>query len=84
MEFVAIITEYNKMEALKNYLREEDKLLVLKANYGSINLVTNIFMGLSYSNDENPANAVKNATAAMKVASSQNYTSKYAYYKDIR
>ena len=53
-------------------------------DYGSINLVTNIFMGLSYSNDEAPANAVKNATAAMKVASSPNYTSKYAYYKDIR
>ncbi len=84
LEFVALITEYNKMESLKNYLREEDKLLVLKANYGSINLVTNIFMGLSYSNDEAPANAVKNATAAMKVASSPNYTSKYAYYKDIR
>ena len=84
LEFVALITEYNKMETLKNYLRKEDELLVLKANYGAVSIQTDIFMGLSYSNDENPKNTVKNARSAMRVASSSNYASKYAYYKDIR
>lgn len=85
LEFVAFITNYNKMEMLKSQLRNEEHLLNPSATLGKDKIATKVYMGISYSNDTpNPQDAIINAKNALKIASNENYSSSYAYFKDLR
>ena len=48
-------------------------------------ITADIHMGISYSNDTpNPQDALTNAKNALKIASNENYSSSYAFFKDIK
>lgn len=85
LEFVAFVTNYNKMEMLKNDLRNEEKILHVKAEYAKEKVSTDIYMGISYSNDTpNPKDTLANAKKALRICSNPQYTSYYAYFRDIK
>ena len=85
LEFVAFITNYNKMEMLKSQLRNDEQILHASANLAGEKINTEIYMGISYSNDTpNPNDALGNAKNSLKIAANDNYSSSYAYFKDIR
>ena len=85
LEFVAFITNYNKMEMLKSQLRNDEKILHVTADMAGNKITADINMGISYSNDTpNPQDALTNAKNALRIASHENYSSSYAYFKDIK
>ena len=85
LEFVGIITDYRKMEILKKDLSNNEKILNVNADYGSINIKLSANMGIIYSTDAvNAKDAFKKVNEALRIASNQRYNSNYAYYKDIR
>ena len=85
LEFVAFITNYNKMEMLKSQLRNDEKILHVSADMAGNKITADIHMGISYSNDTpNPQDALTNAKNALKIASNENYSSSYAFFKDIK
>lgn len=85
LEFVAFITSYNRMEALKNSLINEEKILHVSATYASEKVATEVYMGISYSSDPgNRKDTLKNARYALKYASNPQFKSSYAFYKDVK
>ncbi len=85
LEFVAIITSYNRMEALKNSLRNEEKILHVSATYASEKVATEVYMGIAYSSDPgNRRETLNNAKYALKYASNPQFKSSYAFYKDVK
>lgn len=85
LEFVAFITSYNRMEALKNSLINEEKILHVSATYASEKVATEVYMGISYSSDPgNRKDTLKNAKYALKYASNPQFKSSYAFYKDVK
>ncbi len=85
LEFVAFITSYNRMEALKNSLINEEKILHVSATYANEKVATEVYMGIAYSSDPgNRKDTLKNANYALKYASNPNFKSSYAFYKDVK
>lgn len=85
LEFVAFITDYRKMDILKSNLNNNEKILHVSANYSNQKIETEVFMGIAYSNDTpNPKDALKNAKQAMKYSCNPQFSSNYAYYRDIK
>ena len=85
LEFVGIITDYRKMELLKKDLTNNEKILNVEADYGSINIRLSANMGIIYSTDAiNAKDAIKKTTEALKISQNSRYNNNYAYYKDIR
>ena len=85
LEFVAFITNYNRMEALKAGLNNEEKLLHVSATFGDKKITSEIKMGISFTNDTmNPSDVITNAYQALKIASNEQYAASFAYYKDIK
>lgn len=85
LEFVAFITNFNRMEALKNALKNDEKILHISANYANEKISTEVFMGLSYSNDTAARkDTVKNAKDALRICSNPQFKSAYAFYRDVK
>lgn len=85
LEFVAFITNFNRMEALKNALKNDEKILHISATYANERIQTEVFMGLSYSNDTSVRkDAVKNAKDALRICSNEQFKSSYAFYRDVK
>ena len=85
LEFVAFITNYNRMEALKASLNNDEKILHVQATFGDNKITNEIKMGISLSNDTiNPSDVITNAKQALKIASNEQYQASFAYYKDIK
>ncbi len=85
LEFVGIITDYRKMEILKKDLTNNEKILNVNADYGSINIKLSANMGIIYSTDAvNAKDAFKKCSEALKISTNPRYNNNYAYYKDIR
>ena len=85
LEFVAFITNFNRMEALKNALKNDEKILHISATYANERIQTEVFMGLSYSNDTAVRkDAVKNAKDALRICSNEQFKSSYAFYRDVK
>ena len=85
LEFVALITEYRKMDMLKNNLYNNEKILHSHSKYLNDEIEIEVFMGISTS-DDTPSHkdSLKNAYQALKYASNPNFNSNFAYYKDIK
>lgn len=85
LEFVAFITDYRKMEILKNNVVSGEKLLHVSSNYASKKIDVNIYMGITKS-DDTPSHKdnLKHAKEALKICSNPNYNFNYAFYKEIR
>ena len=85
LEFVAIISNYNKMQTLKSYLNQDERILHVSANYADKVIELNVYMGLALSNDTAfSKDALANAKTALRVSESAQYKSNFAYYRDIR
>ena len=85
LEFIGIVTDYRKMEVLKKNLANNEKILNVNADYGSINIKLSACMGIIYSTDAiNAKDAFKKTSEALRIAQNPRYNNNYAYYKDIR
>ena len=85
LEFVCFITNYNKMMYLKNQLNNNEKILHVSADISNTKVTIDVCMGIATSNDTpNPKEALDNAKHALKISSNPQYTSNYAYFKDLR
>ncbi len=85
LEFVAFITSNNKMEALKNRFKDENRFLHPALEYPGGKIESNVYMGIAYSNDTpNRKELIKLAKNAMTTAMSPKYTANFAYYREIR
>lgn len=84
LEFTFIITDYRKMDLLKQALMK-DKLLKVAMQYGSIKLETDVYMGIADSTDVRLKSDLYKATKqALKTALMDQVRTNYIYYKDIR
>lgn len=85
LEFVAFITSNNKMEALKNRFKDENRFLHPALEYPGGKIDANVYMGIAYSNDTpNRKELITLAKNAMTIAMSPKYTANFAYYREIR
>ncbi|MDE7095754.1 MAG: GGDEF domain-containing protein, partial [Anaeroplasmataceae bacterium] len=85
LEFVAVLTDYRKMEKLKNDLINGEKILHMNVEYGSAKTKVEALMGICYSSDANSAKDImKKAKETVRICSKEQYSANYAYYKDIR
>ena len=85
LEFIGILTDYRKMEILKKDLMNNEKILNVQADYGSISIKMTAHMGFIYSSDAiNAKDAYKKTKESLKTAKNPKYNSNYVYYKDIR
>ncbi|MCR5231324.1 MAG: diguanylate cyclase [Acholeplasmatales bacterium] len=85
LEFVALITNFNRMEALSSALKNNEKILHISATYANEKISTDVFMGLSYSADTgNKKETINQAKDALRIASNPQFKSSYAFYKDVK
>lgn len=85
LEFVAVITAYNRMEALKSCLRNEEKILHPSMNYINDKIKIDVNMGIVVSNETpTPSECLKCAKSALNYSLNPRYTSSYVFYKDMR
>lgn len=84
LDFVAIITDFRKMEMLKNNLMNSDKLVKPKSSYLNQTVETVVYMGISRTNDHpSHKNTLNRANDALKYCMNPNYTLNFAFYKDM-
>ena len=85
LDFVAILTDYRKMDMLKNNLVNGEKILHSHANYMNDEVKTEVFMGISRC-DDHPShkNVLNNAKEAFRFCSNPQFNSNFAFYKDIK
>lgn len=85
LDFVAIISDLRKMDVLKNYLENHEKILHLDSRYGALEIHLEVFMGVALSSDFNTAkDCYKASLDALKFALKPQVQANYAYYKDIK
>ncbi len=85
LDFVAIITDYRKMDMLKNNLVNGEKMLHVHAEYINQRVDTEVFMGIARSDDlPSHKDTLKNAKDALRFCSNPQFSSNFAFYKDIR
>ena len=85
LEFVAFITDYRKMDVLKNNLYNGEKILHSKSSYASEELDCEVYMGIASIDDElGHKNSLQNAYKALKFATNPQFKSNFAYYKDVK
>lgn len=85
LEFVAFVTDYRKMDILKNNLYNGEKILHSKSTYATEEVDCEVFMGISSVDDElSHKNCLANAYKALKFASNPQFKSNFAYYKDVK
>ncbi|MBO5711301.1 MAG: GGDEF domain-containing protein [Acholeplasmatales bacterium] len=83
LDFVCFITDIRKMEMLKNMLAQ-GKILHAPARYMNETITTDVYMGLSYSNDTpNAHDVLKNASQALKFSRNPKINTNYFYYRDM-
>ncbi|MDE5856520.1 MAG: diguanylate cyclase [Anaeroplasmataceae bacterium] len=85
LEFVAILTDYRKMERLKNDLANNEKILHMNVEYGSAKTKVEALMAICYSTEAKDAkDIIKKSKETLRICSKEQYSANYAYYKDIR
>ncbi|MDE5566789.1 MAG: GGDEF domain-containing protein, partial [Anaeroplasmataceae bacterium] len=85
LEFVALITEYHKMEKLKSNLNNKEKILHIPTDYGNAHTKIDAYMGICYCTDAaNAKDALEKTKECLKYSTNPQYNSNFAYYKDIR
>lgn len=84
LDFVAIITDFRKMEMLKNNLMNSDNLVKVKSSYLNQIIETIVYMGISKT-DDHPShkNTLKRANDALRYCCNPNYNLNFAFYKDM-
>lgn len=85
LEFVAVITDYRKMEQLKNALNNKEKILHVAAEYGSTSVKIDVNMGICYSSDGRDAkDIIAKSKETLRFCTNPQFKASFAYYKDIR
>ena len=84
LDFVAILINYQSMEALKNSLKNGEKVLHTSLNYGDTRIKVDVNMGICMSNEApNPQDVLKFTNDALVYSLNPQYQGSYIYYKDI-
>lgn len=84
LEFVAVLTDYRKIEKLKRDLLNNEKILHLNVDYGTIKTKIEAVMGICYSTDaKNAKDLLKKSKEILRICSKEQYSQNFAYYKDI-
>lgn len=85
LDFVAIVTDYRKMDMLKNNLVNGEKILHINAEYVNQKVEAEIFMGIAR-NDDVPSrkDTLKNSKEALRFCTNPQFNSNFAFFKDIR
>lgn len=84
LDFVILLTDYRKMDLLKNSLSGSEKLLHVTAEYGSIKVSVEAYMGISYSTEaRNDKEVLAHSKEALKFALNEKFNGNHAYYKEI-
>ena len=84
LEFVAVLTDYRKIEKLKRDLMNNEKILHMNVDYGTIKTQIEAVMGICYSTDaKNAKDILKKSKDILRICSKEQYSKNYAYYKDI-
>ena len=84
LDFVLVLTDYRKMDVLKNNLYNGEKLLHQHINYASKEMDCDIYMGISSVDDSaNHDICLDNAKQALGYAINPQFNSNFAYFKDI-
>lgn len=85
LDFVALVTDYRKMDILKTNLMNGEKILHAHAEYVNQKVETEVFMGIARS-DDHPShkNTLNNAKEALRFCTNPQFNSNYAFYKDIK
>ena len=85
LEFVAVLTDYRKMERLKHELANNEKILHMNVEYGTAKTKVEALMAICYSTEAKDAkDAMKKVKETLRICSKEQYSANYAYYKDIR
>ncbi len=85
MDFVAFVTDFRKMDMLKNNLVNGEKILHAHANYLSQSVDTEVFMGIARSDDfPSHKDTLKNAKEALRFCSNPKVVGNFAFFKEIR
>lgn len=85
LDFVAFITDYRKMDMLKNNLMNGEKMLHVHADYIHQRVDTEVYMGIARSDDlPSRKDTLKNAKEALRFCSNPQFSSNFAFYKDIK
>lgn len=83
LDFVALVTDYRKMDMLKGALNNGEKILHVGAEYGTLNVKIEVKMGISCSNEASDyKKAINNSKEAFRFCSNPKYSASFAYYKD--
>ncbi len=84
LDFVLILTDYRKMDILKNNLYNGEKLLHQHINYANKEFDCEIYMGISSVDDVvSHEGCLENAKQALSYALNPQFNSNFAYFKDI-
>ena len=84
LEFVAVLTDYHKIEKLKRDLMNNEKILHMNVDYGTMKTQIEAVMGICYSTDaKNAKDILKKSKDILHICSKEQYSKNYAYYKDI-
>lgn len=85
LEFVALITDYRKMERLKKDLANNEKILHMNVEYGTVKTKVEALMAICYSEDATNSKDIMNkAKETLRFSSKEQFSTNYAYYRDIR
>lgn len=85
LEFVAVVTDYRKMEKMKNDLLNGERILHMNVDYGTVKTKVEALMAICYSTEAKDAkDAIKKTKEALRFCSKEQYNANFAYYKDIR
>ncbi len=85
LEFIAVITDYRKMEQLKNSLLNNEKILHIHADYGTMKVKIDVNMGICFSSDAKDAKDIlKKTKETLRFCGNPQFNASYAYYRDIK
>ncbi len=86
LEFVLVIQDARKMDVLKTTLQSDSTCMDLEMDYGSINEVIKVQIGIAVANEDGdtPEKLVANAKNALAVAKNPNFKKTYCFFHDIR
>lgn len=85
LEFIAVVTDYRKMELLKNNLNNNEKILHVSADYGNVHTKIEACMGICYSSDAvNAKDALNKTKECIKYSTNPQFNANFVYYKNIR
>lgn len=83
--FIFTITDMRKMAFLKKCIESANEMMNYKMNYGNTSVILEINLGIaqSYNDARDAQSLINNVKKALTTSLNPNFSSNFAYYKDI-